>query len=418
MRPQSICLALVIFLLCPFASAQWVKTSTGLTDGDVRALVVSNTNLYAGTYFDGVFRSTDNGLTWLAVNNGLTADPVFALAVSDTNLYAGTSHRGVLLSTDNGTTWRAINNGLTDSGVYALEVSDTNIYAGTDNGVFFSTNNGINWNTVDTGYHPIFVRDLAAIGKYLFSGSCGVDVSTDKGTSWSHTNVAGCSWSLAVSDTNLFAGGSTWARVFLSTDYGQSWSEVDSGLPSGAYSHYQYATLAAYDKNLYVGVSSNLIPNNYGASYLSTNNGTSWRWIDDGVPYNLGTRAGISCFAASGPYLFAATAGDGIWRRAFSDLLSVNANAADVPAVFSLGQNYPNPFNPTTAIKYELPKSSDVRLSVFDMLGREVSVLVNERRDAGVHEVKFDGSNLASGVYFYRLHAGDFAETKTLILLR
>jgi Secretion system C-terminal sorting domain len=67
-----------------------------------------------------------------------------------------------------------------------------------------------------------------------------------------------------------------------------------------------------------------------------------------------------------------------------------------------LSQNFPNPFNPSTTIKYELPKSSEVTLSVYDMLGRQVSMLVNDRRSAGVHEVKFDGSNLASGVYFYR----------------
>jgi hypothetical protein len=83
----------------------------------------------------------------------------------------------------------------------------------------------------------------------------------------------------------------------------------------------------------------------------------------------------------------------------------------------SESQNYPNPFNPTTTMKYELPKSSVVTLGVFDMLGREVSVLVNERMDAGFHEVKFDGSNLVRGVYFYRLRAGDFVTTKRLTVL-
>ncbi len=83
-----------------------------------------------------------------------------------------------------------------------------------------------------------------------------------------------------------------------------------------------------------------------------------------------------------------------------------------------LGQDYPNPFNPSTTIKYELPMSSEVKLSVFDVLGREVSVLVNERRDAGVHEVTFDASGGSSGVYFYRMIAGSFTETKKLLLVR
>jgi hypothetical protein len=83
-----------------------------------------------------------------------------------------------------------------------------------------------------------------------------------------------------------------------------------------------------------------------------------------------------------------------------------------------LYQNFPNPFNPNTTIKYELPKAARVNLSVFDILGCKVSMLVNERKDAGVYEVKFNGSNLASGVYFYRLQAGDFVATKRLLLLK
>jgi hypothetical protein len=89
-----------------------------------------------------------------------------------------------------------------------------------------------------------------------------------------------------------------------------------------------------------------------------------------------------------------------------------------LPSSFALLQNYPNPFNPSTTIRYELPGTSHVILSVYDMLGREVSVLVNDRREAGVYEVKFDGSNLASGVYIYRLQAGNFVQSKRFILLK
>jgi Zn-dependent M28 family amino/carboxypeptidase len=98
--------------------------------------------------------------------------------------------------------------------------------------------------------------------------------------------------------------------------------------------------------------------------------------------------------------------------------LSSVAVTNNVAWAFCLEQNYPNPFNPSTTIKFELPKSSDVRLGVYDMLGREVSVLVNERRNAGVHEVKFDASGLSSGVYFYRLQAGHFVQTRKLLFLR
>ena len=102
----------------------------------------------------------------------------------------------------------------------------------------------------------------------------------------------------------------------------------------------------------------------------------------------------------------------------FRTVVTSVAERSEVPREFKLCQNYPNPFNPSTTIKYELPKSSMVTMSVYDMLGRQVSVLVDERRDAGVHEVKFEGPNLASGVYFYRLQAGDFTQTKRLLLLK
>jgi hypothetical protein len=79
---------------------------------------------------------------------------------------------------------------------------------------------------------------------------------------------------------------------------------------------------------------------------------------------------------------------------------------------------FPNPFNPSTTIRYELPKSADVRLSVYDVLGRKISILVDERRDAGIHEVLFDASGLSSGVYMYTLNAGDYVQGKRLGLTR
>jgi hypothetical protein len=97
-----------------------------------------------------------------------------------------------------------------------------------------------------------------------------------------------------------------------------------------------------------------------------------------------------------------------------------------IPGEFALMQNYPNPFNPSTEIRYELAGVSDAKLSVYDLLGREVAVLVNEREAPGSYSVKFDALGLASGVYFYRLHvrqvdggqAGSFMETKKSLLIR
>lgn len=93
-------------------------------------------------------------------------------------------------------------------------------------------------------------------------------------------------------------------------------------------------------------------------------------------------------------------------------------HTANTPSKFSLSQNYPNPFNPTTIISYNLPKSDYVELKVYDMLGREISTLVNEQKSAGKYDVKFDASGLASGMYFYKIITNDFRQIKKMMLVR
>jgi len=89
-----------------------------------------------------------------------------------------------------------------------------------------------------------------------------------------------------------------------------------------------------------------------------------------------------------------------------------------IPEVYSLMQNYPNPFNPSTKIEYSIPEVSFATIEVYDMLGNEVATLVNEEKATGSYEVKFDAAGLSSGIYFYKLQAGSFVETKKMILLR
>ena len=90
----------------------------------------------------------------------------------------------------------------------------------------------------------------------------------------------------------------------------------------------------------------------------------------------------------------------------------------NLPLQFQLYQNYPNPFNPTTIINYQLPVGSHVTLKVYDLLGREVATIVNEEKPAGSYEINFNANNLSSGIYFYKLQAGTFAETKKMILIK
>ena len=89
-----------------------------------------------------------------------------------------------------------------------------------------------------------------------------------------------------------------------------------------------------------------------------------------------------------------------------------------LPDTYRLSQNYPNPFNPSTVINYAIPKEGLVRITIYDVLGRLVTTLVNEAKPAGTYQLQFNAANLTSGVYFYRIEAGNFAQTKKMILMK
>jgi hypothetical protein len=150
----------------------------------------------------------------------------------------------------------------------------------------------------------------------------------------------------------------------------------------------------------------------HGTVIRTVDGGMTWTTVESGTTRNLNAVCLVDrdhgwIVGDSGTVLIYRRGGvTGIRRDAYSDPIEFEMEA------------FPNPFNPTTVTRYQLPVACDVKLSVYDLIGREVSVLVNERKDAGVHEVKFDGSNLASGVYFYRLEPGSFVETKKLLLVR
>jgi hypothetical protein len=96
----------------------------------------------------------------------------------------------------------------------------------------------------------------------------------------------------------------------------------------------------------------------------------------------------------------------------------VNLSLAEIPLEYALEQNFPNPFNSTTNIRYSLPERSLVKLTLYNTLGAQVSVLVDEMQDADYYSVPFDASHLASGIYFYRIEAGDFHKTHKMVLLK
>ncbi len=106
------------------------------------------------------------------------------------------------------------------------------------------------------------------------------------------------------------------------------------------------------------------------------------------------------------------------YLRPLSNITDLEDENIISPAEFNLEQNYPNPFNNSTVIRYAIPKEGLVTLKIYDIIGEEVATLVNETRQAGNYQVAFNSEDLTSGVYFYRLQAGDFVQTRKMILLK
>jgi hypothetical protein len=211
---------------------------------------------------------------------------------------------------------------------------------------------------------------------------------------------------LAANASVVVAG--TMTGVFRSTDNGLHWTEGNAGLLS----HWVFALAAAGD-NFFAATSSGL--------YVSTTGGTTWTSVMSGT-----TMYYVQAIGTDGTYLYSGTRHSGVWWRPLSEMLtSVGPLAGGLPEEFRLMQNYPNPFNPETTIEYKIggargqgSGASHVQLIVYDLLGRTVSTLVNEKKAPGTYTVRFDATGLGSGVYFCQMTAGTFVETKKLLLLR
>jgi hypothetical protein len=143
---------------------------------------------------------------------------------------------------------------------------------------------------------------------------------------------------------------------------------------------------------------------------------SQWRKILGG---NRGDSALDVAITKDGGYVFVGCRGGYIWVvRLASDLASTSGSGEYEIEDYTLSQNYPNPFNPSTTIEFDLPKSSDVRIEIYNIAGQKIKSLVDKRMSAGSHQVEFNAQYLSSGVYFYRIEAGKFQDVKKMILLR
>ena len=399
---------IVLSFIYSSANAQWLQTS-GANGNTITGLAENGEGLFASVFarYDsaGVILSNDFGNNWSDVNTGLPARKIDVLFANGSNLFVAENDAGVFRSIDNGASWTAT--GITVAYIYRFAAIGTNLFAGdANNGVYLSTDNGTSWSPVNSGLTSTQIRALFVTGSSLYAGTRGggAFLTTDNGANW--TAISGLNkyvYSFAQIGSNLFAGTGN-AGVYLSTDNGGSWKAVNNGFT--AYSYPIYA-LVVSGTNLFAGTYG-------GGVYLSTDNGANWTEVNEGLSFK-----GIQALAVSGSYLFAGADGSGVWRRPLSEMITdVNDKGSSLPSKFSLSQNYPNPFNPITNIEYTIGSRQTVILRVYDIMGNEISKIVNEEKPAGRYIVQWNASNQCSGVYFYRLQAGGYIQTRKLILLK
>jgi hypothetical protein len=385
--------------------SQWVNVPNGLSTNKIFwTLASSGNNVFAGNN-NGVYISTNDGTSW-----SLTSldKPGFSLLADGVNLYAGTIH-GVYLSTNNGNNWTQLV--VTTYSVWGLAKNGDNIFAGTNgNGVYRSTNNGQNWEQTSLSTNKV-VSSMAVIENNVFAGdwtSPTVWVSTDNGINWIVTYLGGeyprVVLSLAAKGSNIYAGTDN-DGIFISSNNGLNW--MKSGLNIASIN-----SIIINGNNVFAGV----IIYPPGGVILSTDNGFNW------INKNQGLEEGnVWSITTNSQYIFACT-DNSVWRRSLAEIVGVQNISSEVPSAYSLKQNYPNPFNPTTKIKFDVGSVKQasllVTLKVFDVMGREVQTLVNERLNPGTYETTFDGSMLPSGVYFYKLITEGFTETKRMTLIK
>jgi hypothetical protein len=194
-------------------------------------------------------------------------------------------------------------------------------------------------------------------------------------------------------------------RIYKSTDIGATWQQKSSGTTNTLRSIY------------FLSLDSGLAVGDNGTVRLTTNGGETW--FTDPFFNSPSTRnySSVSCVHKETNTYYAMS--DSIFYVSDDPIIAgINNISSEIPNDFSLSQNYPNPFNPTTKFKFKLPSKGFVKLIVFDMLGKEIETLVNEDLNAGTYEYQWNGINLPTGVYFYRLITDSYSETRKMVMIK
>lgn len=389
--------------------------------------------IFAGTWGGNVYRSDDspNYEAWTKVDSGMHVAFVWSLACDDNqNIFAGTE-RGLYKSTNLGESWQLTSLVAGDStvppDVRAIEIDPYNtqlIVAATwGYGFFYSEDGGINWNEANDGLISLagVAVTFSSDGYYTYFGTMDQGLyrikTTDLGDAWSQLTGMPYrfDWTLLGTHNSMFDdiyAGTYGDGFYKSPDNGSTWVKRNNGLTE----NYVYA-LYEYEDGLYAGTWP-------GGVFKSSDRGETWEDLGlTGYTNLTGSSSDVSSILITSDHTGFAGTDDGKIYKTVSNSATTNVGEntngkSNLPDDFSVQQNYPNPFNPSTIISFNLPRNGFVNISVYNSLGQKVAALLNRDLPAGFHQVEFNASNLASGIYFYQVRAGNSVKTMKMILMK
>lgn len=386
------------------------------------SFINENTGWLIHTY-GVVYRTLDGGNSWIRQDSIYLGSFRSVQFINESTGWIGSLNSEFVLfkTIDGGFNWDVVTN-IPDPkprgicGLHALNekfIYGCGRYDGFANFIK-STDGGNTWITKDMTQYATTLVDCYFLNKDtgIAVGGFGNNLSTRKSTAL-YTTDGGVNWTVNYLGTrnvewgwkisfpddqngfvSLEISNSTLKHFIKTSDGGQTWSE--------------YSFPNSNEQGIgFINTNTGWIGGSFNPTYGTTDGGMTWFNSNIGLNINRFLMFGDTLGYACGQYVFK-----------YAKTIGITQLSSSVPDNYSLNQNYPNPFNPATKIVYSIIKNQFISLKVFDFLGNNIITLVSQKQHPGTYEVKFDGSNLSSGIYFYKLESENFNETKKMILLK
>jgi photosystem II stability/assembly factor-like uncharacterized protein len=427
-------------------------------------------NAWASGHYGVIYHSSDGGNNWTLQNSGVS---IPLRSIYFINAYTGwvAGNTGTMLKTTNGgQNWFQLNTGTTGWLHTIFFLDENNGWAaGSYSTLIKTTDGGLSWQPLIVPgvqlFNSVFFLDesIGWLADGASGGAASIYKTTDGGSSWiEQLEIQSVSYNfndIYFKNENFGWAAGSEGDIWFSTNGGDVWilteddiynnlesiahCETDELWIAGSYELILYSmdggvpvelisfTTIANNNEVTLNWSTATETNNSGFEIQKTSPfpspyqgeggeaGRGWEIIGFVPGHGTTTETQHYSFTdndvSPGKYQYKLKQIDYDGTFEYSKVVEV-----EIPFVnkFSLSQNYPNPFNPSTSMQYTIGSRQFVSLKVYDLLGREVATLVNEEKPAGEYEVEFDGSNFPSGIYFYQLKAGDFVQTKKMILMK